>query len=162
MLTPLTDLVGECGHTKVTKAKGTLKAPWHWDEIPQEAFDQVKATICQDVVLAYPDFSNPFEIYTDASATQLGVVITQDNRPLAFFSRKLTDTQKRYSVTKIEILAIVEALKEFKGMLCGQQIVVYTDHKNLMQQALGLTSHRVYLWKLIIEEYSPKIIHIKE
>ena len=76
MLAPLTDLVSECGHTKVTKAEGPKKAPWHWDEIHQEAFDQVKATICQDVVLAYPDFSKQFEIYTDASATQLGAVIT--------------------------------------------------------------------------------------
>ena len=54
MLAPLTDLVGECGTTKVTKAKGTKKTPWHWDEIHQSAFDQVKATIVQDVVLAYP------------------------------------------------------------------------------------------------------------
>ena len=44
-------------------------APWHWDEIHQKDFDHVKATICQDVVLAYPDFSKPFEIYTDASAS---------------------------------------------------------------------------------------------
>ena len=62
ILAPLIDLVGECGQTKVTKAKGTKKAPWHWDEIHQKAFDQVKATIFQDVVLAYPDFSKPFEI----------------------------------------------------------------------------------------------------
>ena len=114
MLAPLTDLVGKCGQTKVTKAKGSKKAPWHWDENNQQAFDQVKATICQDVVLAYPDFSKPFKIYTDASATQLGAVITQDNRPLAFFSSKLSDTQNQYSITKIEQLAIVEALKEFK------------------------------------------------
>ena len=67
MLAPLTDLVGECGQTKATKAKGTKKAPWHWDKIHQKAFDQVKATIRQDVVLAYPDFSKPFKVYTDAS-----------------------------------------------------------------------------------------------
>jgi len=71
-------------------------------------------------------------------------VITQNNRPLAFFSRKLSDTKKRYSVTKIELLAIAETLKEFKGMLWGQRIVVYTDHKNLIQDALGFTSDRVY------------------
>ena len=53
-------------------------------------------------------------MYTDASATQLGAGITQKNKPLAFFSRKLSDMQKRYSVTKIELLAIVETLKEFK------------------------------------------------
>ncbi len=96
MLAPLTDLVGECGQTKVTKAKGTKKVPWH-----QKAFGLVKATIVQDVVLAYPDYSKPFEIYTDASKTQLGAVITQNNRPLAFFSRKLSDTQNQYSVTKL-------------------------------------------------------------
>jgi len=79
----------------------------------------------------YPDFSKVFEIYTDASAYQLGAVITQDNRPLAFFSRKLTDMQRKYSVTEIELLAIVETLKEFKGMLWGQDIKVFTDHKNL-------------------------------
>ena len=161
MLTPLTDLVGQCGQTKVTKAKGTKKVPWHWDEVHQRAFDKVKATIVQDVVLAYPDYSKPFDIYTDASATQLGAVITQNNRPLAFFSRKLSDTQKKYSVTEIELLAIVETLKEFKGMLWGQIITVFTDHKNLIQDALGLTSDRVYRWRLIIEEYGPEIIYIK-
>ena len=87
--------------------------------------------------------------------------MTQDNRLLAFFSRKLSDTQKQYSVTEIELLAIVEALKEFKGMLWGQQIVIYTNHTNMMQQALGLTSDRVYRWQLIIEEYGPEIIYIK-
>ena len=46
-------------------------------------------------------------------------------------------------------------------MLWVQIIVVYTDHKNLMQEALGLTSNRVYLWILIIKEYGPEIIHIK-
>ncbi len=144
MLAPLTDLVGECGQTKVTKAKETKMVPWHWDEKHQRAFNLVKSTIVQDVVLAYPDYSKPFEKYADASATQLGSVITQNNRPLAFFSRKLSDTQKQYSVTKIELLAIVETLKEFKGMLWGQRIIVYTDHKNLIYDALGSTSNRVF------------------
>ncbi len=80
-------------------------------------FNAVKTTITQDVVLAYPDFSKVFEIYTDASATQLGSVNTQDNRPIEFFSRKLTGAQLKYSVTEVELLAIVETLKEFKGIL---------------------------------------------
>jgi hypothetical protein len=45
MLAPLTSLVGECGQTKVTKSKGTKKAPWYWAEVHQKAFDDVKATI---------------------------------------------------------------------------------------------------------------------
>ncbi len=111
--------------------------------------------------MAYPDFNKVFEIYTDASSKQLGAVITQDNRPTAFFSRKLSDTQHKYSITKIEQLAIVETLKEFKGMLWGQQIKVFTDYANLMRDALGLTSDRVYRWRLLLDEYRPEIAYIK-
>jgi hypothetical protein len=161
ILAPLTDLVGKCGHTKVTKANKTKKKLWHWDNIHQQAFDTVKATIARDVTLAYPDYSQGFEIYTDSSKLQLGAVMTQNNRPLAFFSRKLSPTQQKYSVTEQELLAIVETLKEFKGMLWGQQITVYTDHKNLLQDALGLTSDRVYRWRLLLEEYGPTIVYIK-
>jgi hypothetical protein len=76
MLAPLTSLVGECGWTKVTKAKGAKKVPWYWAEVHQKAFDDVKATIAKEVVLAYPDFDKVFEIYTNASTKQLGSVIT--------------------------------------------------------------------------------------
>ena len=91
----------------------TKKKPWRWDPIYQQAFDDVKAAIAKETVLAYPDFLKHFEVYTDTSSTQLGAMITQDNRPIAFFSRKLSETQTKYSVTKIELLAIVETLKEF-------------------------------------------------
>eukprot|EP00804_Cyclotella_cryptica_P024330 CCRYP_015300-RA/>CCRYP_015300-RA protein AED:0.53 eAED:0.58 QI:0/0/0/0.66/0/0/3/0/144 len=76
-LATLTNLVGECGHTK----------PWHWNKIHQQAYDTVKATIVCDVTLAYPDYSQGFEIYTDSSTFQLDAVINQTNRPLEFFSR---------------------------------------------------------------------------
>ncbi len=69
--------------------------------------------------------------------------------------------QQKYSVKKIELLAIVETLKEFKGMLWGQHIKVYTDHKNLTRDALELTSDRVYWWRLILKEYGPEIVYIK-
>jgi hypothetical protein len=146
MLAPLTDLVGECGETKTTKKNNTKKKPWWWESIHQQAFDSVKTTITKEVVLAYLDFTKPFEIYTDASTMQLGSVITQGNRPIAFFSRKQSVMQIKYSATKIELLAIVETLKEFQGMLWGQTIKVYTDHKNLTQDVLGLTLDRVYHW----------------
>jgi hypothetical protein len=58
-------------------------------------------------------------------------------------------------------MAIVETLKEFKGMLWGKNIMVYTDHKNLTRYARGLSSDRVYRWRLLLEEYAPQIIYKK-
>ena len=86
MLAPRTNLVSECGHNKITRANKT-KHPWHWDAVHQNAFDNVKATIARDVTWAYPDCSHGFEIYTNSSKLQLGAVITQNSRPLAFSSR---------------------------------------------------------------------------
>jgi hypothetical protein len=74
MLAPLTDLVGECGVSKARKRKPPKK--WYWNEVHQKVLDEVKATIAKDVVLAYPDFNEEFEIYTDGSTKQLGAVIT--------------------------------------------------------------------------------------
>ncbi len=71
------------------------------------------------MVLAYLDYSKVFDIYTDTSSKQLGPVITQDNRSIAFFSWKLSIVQRKYSVPKIELLAIVKTLNEFKAMLWG-------------------------------------------
>jgi hypothetical protein len=98
---PSQTLWGSGGETKATKKNGTKK-PWRWDAIHQQAFDNVKSTIAIYVVLAYLDFTKSFEIYTDASILQLGAVITQENRPLAIFSRKLTKTQSKCVLPKLK------------------------------------------------------------
>jgi hypothetical protein len=122
MLAPLTDLVGECVETNTTKKNKTKKKPWRWGPIHQQVLDNVKATIAKETALAYLDFLNSFEIYSDDSVARLGAVVPRNNRSIAFFSRKLSKMQQKYSsqkcsVTEIELLAIVETLKEFKGML---------------------------------------------
>jgi len=158
LLAPLTDLVAECGTTK----KKRKANPWRWEAEHDEAFRRVKEIIARDVILAYPDFAKKFVIYTDASTRQLGGVITQDNRPLAFFSRKLTKAQEKYTVTELELLSIVELLKEFKGMLLGYKVEVWTDHINLTRDNLGLaTSDRVHRWRLLLNEYDVDIKYIK-
>jgi hypothetical protein len=83
---------------------------FEWTKEHQQAFDSFKNSLAREVVLAYPDFSVPFEIYTNASKYQIGSVITQKNKPLAFYSRKLADAQMRYTVTELKLLAIVETL----------------------------------------------------
>ena len=145
LLAPLTTLSGK-------------KAKWKWTPVHSKAFETMKKVVASQVQLSFPDFSKPFQIYTDASKTQLGAVIAQDNKPIAFFSRKLNKSQLNYTVTEKELLSIVEVLKEFRSILLGQQITVYTDHKNLTYKVFN--TDRVMRWRLIIEEYGPILEYV--
>ena len=71
----------------------------------------------------------------------------------------MNSAQKCYTTTEKELLAIVETLKEFNSILLGQQLKIYTDHKNLTCK--GFNTNRVMRWRLLIEEYSPELIYIK-
>jgi hypothetical protein len=134
-------------------------AKWQWTDVEQNAFDTMKRIMARETLLAYPDFNKPFIIHTDASHTQLGAVISQENRPIAFYSRKLSPAQTRYTTTERELLSIVETLKEFRNILLGQRITVYTDHKNLTYA--NFNTERVMRWRLILEEYGPELIYLK-
>ena len=146
ILAPLTKLTGK-------------KANWEWKEEHTEAFNSIKRVLAKETLLVYPDFSKPFELYTDASDYQLGAALMQEGKPIAFFSRKLNDSQKNYTVTEKELLAIVETLKEFRNILLGHEIIVYTDHKNLTYKVFN--TQRVMRWRLIIEEFSPTLVYLK-
>ena len=63
--------------------------------------------IGREVLLGYPDFNAPFEIHTDASKLQLGVVISQEGKPIAFYSIKMNSAQQNYTTTEKELLSIV-------------------------------------------------------
>jgi hypothetical protein len=119
----------------------------------------MKELIARETLLTYPDFIKPFEIHTDASQVQLGACISQEGKPVAFYSRKLNPAQTRYTTTERELLSIVETLKEFRNILLGQQIIVHTDHENLTYK--NFNSDRVMRWRLFIEEYSPDLRYIK-
>ena len=75
--------------------------------------------IGREVLLAYPDFNAPFEIYTDASKLQIGAVMSQKGKPIAFYSLKMNSAQKNYTTTEKEIFSIVATLKEFRNILSG-------------------------------------------
>ena len=89
----------------------------------------------------------------------MGAVISQYNKPIAFYTRKLNPAQTRYTTTERELLSIVETLKEFQNILLGQQIEVHTDHKNLTCK--NFNTERVMRWRLILEEYNPDLKYIK-
>ena len=65
----------------------------------------------RDILLIYLDFNENFKIYTDASDFKLGAVILQKGKPIAFYSRKRTEAQQRYTVTERELLCIIETMK---------------------------------------------------
>jgi hypothetical protein len=73
----------------------SVNIPWKWGEEQSKAFKNVKQIFSKHALFAFPVFDKPFIIHTDASHPQLGAVISQDNRPIAFYSRKLNDAQTR-------------------------------------------------------------------
>ena len=145
--------------TAISSGKKGAKIKWSTEL--ETAFTQVKAMVSQETLLTYPDWSKTFDIHSDASDFQLGAVISQEGRPIAFFSRKLNAAQLNYTTTEKELLSIVECCKEFRNILFGYPLRVYSDHKNLVHAATISQSQRVMRWRLILEEFGPDIIHIK-
>jgi hypothetical protein len=137
----------------------SVNIPWKWSDEQSKAYQKAKSILSKEVLLAFPQFDKPFTIHTDASHRQLGAVISQDNKPIAFYSQKSNDAQTRYTTTERELLSIVETLKEFRNILLGHKIVVWTDHKNLIHN--DLKSERVLCWHLFMEEYDLEIRYIK-
>ncbi len=131
-----------------------------WTEEHTKAFQEMKKIVSHEVLLSFPDYSLPFELHTDASDLQMGAVLKQGNKTLAFFSKKLTKTQQNYGVGEKEMLSIVTALKEFRTKIYGYPIHVHTDHLNWTHDKI-FRNARVMRWRLLIQEYAP-ILHYVE
>ena len=144
--------------TAISSGKKGTKIKWT-PEL-ENSLNEIKKMVCKETLLNYPDWSKPFDLHTDASDYQLGAVISQEGKPIAFFSRKLNKAQQNYTTTEKELLSIVECVKEFRNILFGYPIRVYSDHRNLVHAATVSQSQRVMRWRLILEEFGPDIRHI--
>ena len=69
-------------------------------KLEQDAFYEIKRIVACNTLLTYLDFNEKIKIHTDASGFQLGAVISQKDKPIAFYSRKLTDFQQQYTITE--------------------------------------------------------------
>ena len=96
--------------------------------VKQKAFDDIKYIIAHNTLLSYTDFNKRFDIHTDDINYQTGAFIIHSGKPINFYSRKLRGSQTRYTVTEKEFISIVDNLKEFRTILVGQHIKIYTDH----------------------------------
>ena len=145
VLAPLTMLMG--------------KQSFIWTQECQQAFDQMKALVSSDTLLAFLDHTQPFDIETDASEYQLGSVIKQNSYPIAYYSHKLNSAQHNYMTIEKELLSIIKTFKEFCTILLGSVIQVHTNHKNLTHRLTEFTTQRVLCWRLLLEEFTPTFLY---
>ena len=108
---------------------------FNWTHECSEAFEKLKQQLTTAPVLAHPDFSKPFILDTDASDLAIGSVLSQKidgkERVVAYASRTLSKAERKYCVTRKELLALVYFVKYFRHYLYGREFIVRTDHGSL-------------------------------
>lgn len=106
-----------------------------WTESLFSNFATLKNALVSAPVLSFPDYNLPFLIQSDASKIAIGAVLLQKSgnlfRPVAFASRKLSETEQNYSASERKLLALVYAYEEFFSHVYGRPITFYTDHEPL-------------------------------
>ena len=146
------------------------KRAWTWGPAQESAFTSIKAELVQPTTLALYSLTAPTKISADASSYGLEAVLLQHQpscdswAPVAFASRSLTDTEKRYSQIEKEALALVWACERFSSYVIGKSILLETDHKTLVP-LLGKTSldclpPRVLRFRLRLMRFDYKISHV--
>ncbi|SJL06532.1 uncharacterized protein ARMOST_09873 [Armillaria ostoyae] len=126
-------------YSKVVRALTQLtgNAEWTWGAAQNQAFQQLKKQMAEDVILAIPNGTGRFRVEADASNGAIGAVLSQEQegkwRPVAFMSKALTATEHNYEIYDKELLAIMLALSEWRHYLMGalEDVEIWTDHQNL-------------------------------
>ena len=139
-------------------------ALFHWSEDCQAAFDQLKARLTTSPITAFPDFSQEFRLYTDASTAGLGAILAQvregKERIICCASRALNKAEKSYPATKLECLAIVWAVAKFRPYLMAMPFEVFTDHYALQWlKTMRTGSALLHRWSAALEEYDFTVRH---
>ena len=81
----------------------STESKWDWTDKHKKSFNTIKNVISRKILLSYPDFIKPFDIHTDTSELQLGIVISQNKKPIVSYSRKLNPAQMRYTTSEKEL-----------------------------------------------------------
>ncbi|RWS18875.1 hypothetical protein B4U80_03266, partial [Leptotrombidium deliense] len=133
---------------------------FEWGERQEEALSTLIEYICKGPVLAIFDPKKPREIHTDASSIGIAGVLIQENRPVAFYSRKLTKAERRLGPTELELLALVETLQFFRCQCLGYNTKCVTDHNALRWlHQFHESKAKLYRWSQIISMFDIEIIH---
>ena len=137
--------------------------PWVWGSTEREAFSRAKALLLYPPVLAHFDPGLPVILACDASPVGIGVVLSQKTkqgeRPIAFYSRSLNRTERNYSQTDREALAVISGVKKFNYYLAGRSFVIRSDHKPRLgligerKPLPEMVSTRMIRWALLLGAY---------
>ena len=136
---------------------------WKWMQECQEAFETLKEEIASRPISAYPDFSKPFRLYTDASNLGLGAILAQKQKGkeniICCASRTLNNAETNYSTTK-ECLAIVSGVQVFRPFLVATHFEILTDHYALQWlRSMKSTSAILHRWAAALGDYRFTILH---
>jgi len=137
-----------------------------WENHQIEAFEKLKNALCTEPVLQYPDFTQPFNLATDASGHAIGGILSQGkigkDLPIAYVSRILNKAEQNYSTIEKECLAIIYCTKHFRPYLYGRKFTITTDHKPLVWlHSIKDPSSRLWKWRSKLAEYDYDI-HYKK
>ncbi|KAI0493308.1 hypothetical protein KFK09_027585 [Dendrobium nobile] len=123
-----------------------------WGEAATTAFEQLKKAMTTVLVLALSDFTQAFIVKTDASGYELGAVLMQSHKPIAYFSQVLTARARLKSVYERELMTIVLAIQKWRPYLLGRHLIVRTDQRSLkylLEQHMVTEEHQRWLSKLL-------------
>lgn len=145
------------------------KTPVNWTSEMEQAFENCKSLLSTETRLTFMSPDAKLSIMTDASNTAIGGVVNQLNSkgiisPLAFYSRKLSPTEKKYSTFDRELLAVYSVVKHFSYLLEGQSFCIYTDHRPLVfafKKSNDSLSPRQIRHLAYVSEFTTEIKHIK-
>ncbi|MEL7520618.1 MAG: RNase H-like domain-containing protein, partial [Cyanobacteria bacterium J06553_1] len=143
-------------------------AKFDWGEREEQAFKSLKEALTTAPILAFPDYGLPFHLYTDASNIGLGAVLMQriagHPKPIAFASRVLSQTERRYHTTDKEMLAAVWGLQHFREIILGYKVILWTDHNPItttLDDSYKDPHGRKARYQLTIADFDVKINYIK-
>ncbi|XP_022871711.1 uncharacterized protein LOC111390827 [Olea europaea var. sylvestris] len=126
----------------------------------EDSFQLVKQKISEAPVLALPNFEKVFEVSYDASGVGIDGVLSQERRPVAFFSEKLSGSKKNYSTYDLEFYAIVQTLKHWRHYLVQREFILVTNHKALKYiNGQHKLSRRHAKWMAYLQEFTFTLKH---
>ncbi|CAM8953952.1 unnamed protein product [Rhodiola kirilowii] len=136
------------------------KGKFNWSEAADAAFKLIKDKLTTAPILVLPDFNKIFQVETDASIIGIGAVLSQEGRPVAFHSEKLSETRQKWTTYELELYAVVRAIKHWEQYLFHKEFVLLSDHQALKyinnQRDLNRTHAR---WISYLQQFTFVIKH---